>query len=55
MYEHFREICYYNRFWWMFDLWDILFDIEMVDWYKRHRIKKKKFMNMVCRGNPGED
>jgi len=54
-YEHFNKICYYNRFWYMFNLWDILFDTEMVDWYKRHRIPKKTFMNMVCRGNLGDD
>ena len=55
MYKHFNEICYYNNFWQMFSLWDILFDTEMVDWYKRHRINKKTVMKLVCRGDAGED
>jgi len=52
---HFYEVCQYNKFWYMFNLWDILFDTEMVDWYKQHRISKKTFMKMVCRGDAGED
>ena len=54
-YWNFNEICYYNKFWYIFNLWDILFANDMVDWYKRHRISKKTFMTMVCRGNSGEN
>ena len=53
MYEHLSEICQHRNFWYIFSLWDILFSNDMVDWYKRHRIKKGTFMNMVCRGDAG--
>lgn len=52
-YPNFYEVCHYQKFWWMFRLWDMLFDTNMVDWYKRHRIKKKTFMKLVCRGDAG--
>ena len=55
MYESFYEICRYNNFWYIFNLWDMLFSNDMVDWYKRHRIKKNQFMTMVCRGDSGDD
>lgn len=54
-YWNFYEICHYNKFWYIFNLWDMLFTNDMVDWYKRHRIKKKSFMKMVCRGDAGEE
>ena len=53
-YKLFYEVCHYSKFWVIFHLWDVLFDYEMVNWYKKHRIKKNQFMTMVCRGDAGD-
>ena len=51
--NHFYEICHYNKFWYIFNLWDMLFSNDMVAWHKRHPLRKKKFMDIVCRGDAG--
>jgi len=53
MYENMEKICKYNRFWTIFNLWDILLGYDMVEWHKRHPLRKKKFMDIVCRGDAG--